>query len=174
MDSLTSNLQLVQRFVRNSSSKLYSGQNAHAFEQGLLVSFQVEQNGAELRVKDDDGSVYVGYVQPAQASALRDSAKAFPATASAGKTANRKLADAPVLPGESQAAAQNYYFRVAGTNRTLKVPVLFTGSISNPTATGSLPIELSGSHISGRVRVGTQREFEVLASPAPNQSNQPR
>jgi hypothetical protein len=54
---------------------------------------------------------------------------------------------------------------VAGTNQTLKLPVLFSGSISNAPGYGLSPTQLSGARISGRVRVGTQREFEVQASP---------
>lgn len=167
-DSLLPQVQLVQRFVRNSSTKTYSAQNAHTPEQGLLVSFQVEQNGTELRVRDQDGSVYLGYVQSAQAAGLRDAVGAFPSTAAAGRTALRKQANAPTAASDfGPMQAQNYFFRVAGTNQTLKLPVIFTGNLSNPATYGLTQAPLSGARISGRVRVGAQREFEVLASPAP-------
>lgn len=165
-DSLTTKVQLVQRFVRSNPTTTYAVQNATGLEQRLLVSFQVEQNGAELRVKDEDGSVYRGYLQPAQGAGLRDSLAGLPQTAAAGRTALRKQANAPGSSLNSlPTQAQNYFFRVSGTNQTLRAPVLFTGSISNPP--GSTQTPLSGAKISGRVRVGAQREFEVLALPVP-------
>ena len=165
-NSFPSNVALAQHFVRNiPASKTFGAQNARAVDHRLLVSFQVEQNGPELRVKDEDGSVYFGYVQPAQTAAvLRDMVKAVPAT-SAGRTGNLKLTDADARPEPASPAPQTYFFRVTGTNQTLKLPVLFTGNISNAPGYGLSPTQLSGARISGRVRVGNQREFEVLASP---------
>jgi hypothetical protein len=160
-----SSLSLAQHFVRNiPKSKTFGGQTAQNPDQHLLVSFQVEQNGPELRVKDEDGSVYLGYLQPAQtATVVRDVMKAVPATA--GRASNFKLADSAAQPQSATALPQTYFFRVAGTNQTLKLPVLFSGSISNAPGYGLSPTQLSGARISGRVRVGTQREFEVQASP---------
>jgi hypothetical protein len=170
-DSFPSKLQVVQRFVRNSPTKTYSAQNVHGLEPGLLVSFQVEQSGTELRVRDQDGSVYLGYLQPAQPATLRDSLGAVAQTAAAGRTAVRKQANAPVAAPESlPIQAQNYFFRVTGTNQTLKLPVVFTGNISNPATYGLTQGPLSGAKISGQVRIGAQREFEVLAWPAPVES----
>jgi hypothetical protein len=158
-------LSLAQHFVRNiPRSKAFAGQTAQGPDQRLLVSFQVEQNGSELRVKDEDGSVYLGYLQPAETAAvLRDVVKAVPATG--GRASNFKLADPAAQPQSAAGVPQTYFFRVAGTNQTLKLPVLFSGSISNAPGYGLSPTQLSGARISGRVRVGTQREFEVLASP---------
>lgn len=164
-NSIPPNVALAQHFVRNiPASKTLAAQSAHPIDQRLLVSFQVEQNGAELRVKDEDGSVYFGYVQPAQTAAvLHDAVKAVPATA--GRTGNPKLNDVQAHLESAPPAPQTFFFRVTGTNQTLKLPVLFTGNISNVPGHGLSPTQLSGARISGRVRVGTQREFEVLASP---------
>jgi hypothetical protein len=158
-------LPLAQHFVRNiPKSKTFAGQTAQPPDQRLLVSFQVEQNGPEFRVKDEDGSVYFGYLQPAQSvSVLRDM-RAVPATA--GRSANLKSTDAAATAANSSPpVSQTYLFRVAGTNQTLRLPVVFTGSISNALGYGLSPTQLSGARISGHVRVGTQREFEILASP---------
>ena len=165
-NSFELHVPLAQHFVRSAPrSKTFGGQNAQTPEQRLLVSFQIEQNGPEIRVKDEDGSVYFGYVQPAEAaSVLREGVKAVPATS--GRSASLKLTDAAVTAhGSSSPAPQTFFFRVAGTNQTLRQPVLFTGSISNAPGYGLSPTQLSGARISGRVRVGTQREFEMLATP---------
>ena len=137
----------------------------------VLTSFRVEQTGNALRVVDTDGSVYTGAVQVAQpASTVRAaSPKNAPVVA-------RVITAAPPSP-----AAQNYYFRVAGTNRNLNQNVIFSGNLipltNAPILTGAvgtrraleLPVEslLSNSRISGKAVIGDQKEIEVNAIPAP-------
>ena len=101
----------------------------------VLASFEVEQAGPELRIVDDDGSVYSGYVQIADAARRR---LAAPAGASA-------ITRAPQVSGgvleeksaasrdADQRAPQAYFFRVAGTNRSLHKKVVFTGNLMGAT-----------------------------------------
>jgi hypothetical protein len=148
----------------------------------VLASFQVEQNGNEMRVVDSDGSVYIGSVQVAPGNPSPDAASAFQNKPSPGSTAAR-------LP---QQAFQNRFFRVAGTNRNLHQNVVFSGNLipltndlNGPTnsygfgggggfggrraaqETPALsPSLLLNSRISGKATIGNQKEIDVNAAPA--------
>lgn len=89
----------------------------------VLSSFKWVQNGQEVRIVDQDGSVYKGLLQ-------------------AAKGTPRIQADLPVQPPEARRTAataralvptahpqleQNYAFSVSGTNRTLNQEVVFRG-----------------------------------------------
>jgi hypothetical protein len=143
----------------------------------VLLSFRVEQTGNTMRVVDSDGSVYTGAVQVAQqASTTRATPpKNAPALAQAART-----------PAPSQ-AAQNYFFRVAGTNHNLKQNVIFSGNfvpltndsavmgsgniggLGGATRVTELPtdLHLSNSQISGTAVIGDQKGIQVIATPAP-------
>ena len=158
----------------------------------VLVSFQVEQAGRELRLTDEDGSVYKGYLQVADAAQsnrrLRSEA---PAAARTANVVNGALDQAAASNSNlDQLGPQNYAFRVAGTNRTLRKKVVFTGNLiatSNlivlpPSATnrlfGSLLgnaaagsaqtgiLPLSNARITGKVQVGSGKAVEINALPA--------
>jgi hypothetical protein len=160
---------------------------AHA----VLASFQVEQAGRELRIVDGDGSVYSGYVQIADDARRQRSAKAEAPAAAAGSMALRKtLEGRPAARFNSdQSAAQTYFFRVAGTNRSLNKTVVFTGNLMAATnwagfqavtnglgAGGSLNafqnrsawpdlLPLRNSRVSGKVVGGNGKPVEINALP---------
>jgi hypothetical protein len=143
----------------------------------VLVSFRVEQTGNALRVVDADGSVYTGAVQVAQQASTT---RAIPSKSAP------TLAQAARTPAPTQ-TAQNYSFRVAGTNRNLKQNVIFSGNFvpltNNSPITGvgkiggfggAAPVSvvpsdlrLSNSQISGTAVIGNQKGIEVIATPAP-------
>jgi hypothetical protein len=143
----------------------------------VLASFRVEQTGNAMRIIDADGSVYTGAVQVAEQEGVT---RAVPPK-DALPTAQRVQ-----VVGQSQ-AAQNYFFRVAGTNRQLQQNVVFSGNVmpltNAPPATGAGAIGgfggarrapaspsdplLSNSRISGKAVIGEQNEIEVNATPAP-------
>jgi hypothetical protein len=143
----------------------------------VLLTFRLEQTGNALRVVDADGSVYTGAVQVAQA-------------AGAGRATSPKnapsVAPAARAPDASD-AARNYSFRVAGTNRSSKENVVFSGNLipltnapyvagaGNIGGFGGAPsasqspseLQLSNSRISGTAVIGNQKTIEVIATPAP-------
>jgi hypothetical protein len=147
----------------------------------VLTSFRLEQNGRDLRVVDADGSIYTGAVEIAR----QESA----APAAFGGPPKNKPVAAPSTKTSSQAAAQNYFFSVAGTNRNLNQNVVFSGNLipltnilslrSNAGAFGGAlrtgrpapampePSLLSNSRISGKAVIGNEKEIEVNATPAP-------
>ena len=108
----------------------------------VLASFQVQQNGSELQMVDGDGSVYRGRLLSGDSTFQTGAALAGakPATnESQNLLTKSSVSKAPVPAGQfakkevradqsRMPAAQNYFFRVAGTNRTLKQSVVFTGN----------------------------------------------
>lgn len=97
----------------------------------VLENFQLQQSGDSLSVVDEDGSIYQGSWQPggdfvaATESSLAKAPGAIPAQHEAGK-------DLPAAQNRGQTRsqpAQNYFFRVTGTNRSLGQNVVFTGNL---------------------------------------------
>ncbi len=155
----------------------------------VLANFQVEQSGNQLRVIDGDGSTYVGDLNTPVAMAvandeLRKKTSGSIAAGSGAKPAALPSSSATPrdLPG-----AQDFGYRVAGTNRTLNQPVVFTWNfvaLTNglaaaqtkiPASGGNvrlnnlpaqqLPMLLNNSRISGRAQLGGAKEIEINAVP---------
>jgi hypothetical protein len=157
----------------------------------VLASFQVEQAGPALRIVDGDGSVYSGYVQIAVAARRQRSTKAeSSATTRAPQTLGAVLEEIPAANRDSEQPAQPaYFFRVAGTNRSLNKKVVFTGNLMTATnlalfqsATNYLKLgggaggfqngapqpgvmPLLQSRILGKVVVGNGKAVEINAIP---------
>jgi len=122
---LTTSQNFVQAGV-SSVQNLFKNYAVSAHATPVLQSFQVQQNGNLISVVDRDGSVYHGSAQPGTAMVRNEPASvdtfappgALPQVqAKAGQPAENQ-----------QQAAQNYFFRVAGVNRTLQQNVVFTGN----------------------------------------------
>jgi hypothetical protein len=157
----------------------------------VLASFQVEQAGPALRIVDNDGSVYSGYVQSVAAARRQRSAKAEgSATPRAPQKLGAVLEESPAASRDAdQPAQQAYFFRVAGTNRSLNKQVVFTGNLMTATnlvlfqpATNYLKLgggvggfqagapqpgflPLLHSRISGKVVIGSGKAVEINAIP---------
>ncbi len=166
---------------------------ANQNSQGVLNSFRVEQTGDQIRVIDNDGSIYLGSVRLEAETAKR-------ALAREQEELPRKAADdqkqipsarAPAtafggINGMAQ-ALQNYSFRVSGTNRSLNQRVVLIGnyavaapaapalqlSASNALAYGRPPASANGgasvqsinSRIQGRAVIGGTNHIEIDALP---------
>jgi hypothetical protein len=127
----SANVASQQFALANSASKLqniFKNAIASTPTAPVLASFEVLQNGGEISVVDEDGSIYNGYLQtgaattqnaPAVVSRLVTAKAATPSAPSASQSQAMKIAEQ---------AAQNYFFCVAGTNRSLKQNVVFTGN----------------------------------------------
>ena len=158
----------------------------------MLASFQLEQTGSQLRIVDGDGSVYSGYVQPADAPRRARSAKvAAPAVTGAARAPVQAFKQTTASSLDSdRLASQSYSFRVIGTNRSLNQKVVFTGDLLTatnlvslaPAATNVSPggvleryqaapaqpglLPLLNSRISGKVEIGSGKAVEINALPA--------
>ena len=94
----------------------------------VLVNFKVQQNGNAIRVVDADGSVYDGSLLPENAVAQNEPAPA--ATPAPPATAPTQIERTKTTTSRDELqTAQNYFFRVTGTNRTLKQNVVFAGNL---------------------------------------------
>ncbi len=145
-------LAASQNFVQAgvySLQNLFKNNSVSAQATPVLQSFQVQQNGGAMSVVDQDGSIYHGSVQPEVATARNELAQAeLPA---APATPPQSQTQAAPLAGNRQQAAQNYFFRVAGMNRTLKQNVVFTGNLL---ANGGTPQPAQTSNFFGGVGGG--------------------
>ncbi|HWQ90161.1 MAG TPA: hypothetical protein VN673_00710, partial [Clostridia bacterium] len=137
-----SNVQQFTRSVKTDNAKT-KGLPARTAQTPVLAAFAVEQAGKELRIIDNDGSVYSGNLEmtpvAAQDSSVAPSAGA-PAKTDEGTVSRygvaplkRERAAAPVaLETAADIPSQLLSFRVAGTNRTLNQNVVFIGNFAQP------------------------------------------
>ncbi|HLZ54452.1 MAG TPA: hypothetical protein VKS19_08255, partial [Verrucomicrobiae bacterium] len=117
-----------QSFVQAAADQqnLYRNVSSAAQTAPVLQSFQVLQNGDAISVVDRDGSVYHGSVQVATAEREEPAPAQVPAGTAAPVQNQTKAVQSA---GNQQQTVQNYFFRVAGMNRTLKQNVVFTGNV---------------------------------------------
>lgn len=116
----------------------------------ILQSFELVQNGNEIRLLDIDGSVYEGEVTPAGQKEVAEE-----------KTKDKS---AKYTTEENS----TFTFRVSGANQQLHQIVTFTGELANtsemPEKTNtSSSANASGNLIFGKVSIGGTNEFEIRA-----------
>jgi hypothetical protein len=169
-----------QKFVQSNGDSVNTLARSNAAP--VLTNFAVEQNGGQMRVVDSDGSVYDGYLEIAAAPAVTLSGK----PALAGQTLAKDVTDKE----KTFEGSGNYFFRVAGTNRSLKQNVVFTGNFVNLTNSASLlpasgatalggrsqaettpavmqQLPLQNSFINGTIQINNNREIPIQATPSP-------
>ena len=122
---LAAKLNFVQAGV-SSVQNLFKNSVASAQATPVLQSFQLQQNGNVILIVDRDGSVYHGSVRSETETDQAETAVAETVAARVAPPQSR--VKAAQSAGNEQQAAQNYFFRVAGMNRTLKQNVVFTGN----------------------------------------------
>jgi hypothetical protein len=132
-----------------------------------LNTFQVQQEGSEIRVLDADGSTYTGKIEQLANNAELDSRIA--ARHSVAKQTRRHDAQAA---GETESAAPQSYFRATGFNVSLKKTLVFEGNYAQPqaqqlatTSNDREPAEQNRdrARIVGTVRVNGEAPVEVNA-----------
>ena len=177
-----------QRFAQSdaASNLQYRDKNVPA---PVLASFQVQPGDGEIRVVDQDGSVYRGSWRP-ESVALRDQVAVAQKALVAPATPPALLQEEDArLSWSGEPAAQNYFFRVAGMNQSLKQNVVFTGNLAvtngmplvqsnvfgaggrgvggfqNAVVNQSLQFLLSNSRISGTAVIDNTNEIIINAVP---------
>lgn len=135
-------------------------QNSVAPSQNLpvLSNFQVQQNGNALRIVDQDGSVYVGSWRLTSQSANNGNVEK---RALLNLNMAKASLQAPTPPAGALAnnlqAAQNYFFRVHGMNRTLKQNVVFTGNLlANVALSDNVQPGFGGGGVGGGANISSQ------------------
>jgi hypothetical protein len=152
------------------------GQTAPA-PASVMTQFRVEQDGAVVRIIDNDESIYTGSLQEAE---MPTAPQPAPTVALNTAQKSRSLAAPQPRPDLAQNLTQNFRLEVSGTNRTLNQKVVFSGNlVGNQISLSSfaqnqqaarqnqkLQQQLSNvMRISGNVRVGTGANQPVEAVP---------
>jgi hypothetical protein len=157
-----------QQFSQQSAVQSFRNNAQVSRAANVLNTFQVQQQGSEIRVLDADGSTYTGKIEQLAKSAEVESR--ITARRYAAKQTGRHDAQAA---GESESAAPQSYFRTTGYNVSLKKTLVFEGNYAAPPA--QQPAKATSNdrqraessrnqaHIVGTVRVNGEAAVEVDA-----------
>jgi hypothetical protein len=127
--SLAGSLGKKQQFSQQSAVQSFRNNAQVSRAANVLNTFQVEQEGSEIRVLDADGSTYTGKIEQLAKSAELDS-----------RIAARRDAAKQTRSYAAKAAPQNElvppqsYFRATGFNVSLKKTLVFEGNYAAPSA----------------------------------------
>ena len=127
--SSAGSLGTKQQFSQQSAGQSFRNNAQVSRSANVLNTFQVQQQGNEIRVLDADGSTYTGKIEQLVKNAELD----------AGITARRDAAKqtrsyAAKAAGETESAAPQSYFRATGYNVSLKRTLVFEGNYAAPPA----------------------------------------
>jgi hypothetical protein len=124
----------------------------------ILNTFQIQQEGNQIRVVDADGSTYTGKIEPiARSNALRYSRQETQSYATRSKDAANAKQNAPPTDNE-------FSFRATGYNSSLKKPVVFEGSfIPSVLQTKEANADQMSARIVGTARISGESPIEVDA-----------
>jgi hypothetical protein len=144
----------------------------------VLNTFQVQQEGSEIRVVDADGSTYTGKIEQLANNVELDS----PITARRDSAKQTRRYAAKAAP-ENESAAPQSYFRATGFNVSLKKTLVFEGNYAAPPAQqpatgtpndrGRSEQSRDRARIVGTVRVNGEAAVEVDAiaeTPEPSET----
>jgi len=179
--------KLVQSFSQTPvNGQVTSGRKAGTITP-VLANFTVEQTGDQIRVTDSDGSSYTGLVQFASQENVAQ--KEFIARGGGLEKSRQSQTSYNAVATDATLAdalnSQNLFFKVSGTNRTLKQQISFVGNfvaLTNQavTAYGTAQVGdkaknavnqwdvvplLQNSAIQGQLQIGSGREMKLNALP---------
>jgi hypothetical protein len=118
-----------QQFSQQSALQSFRNNAQVSRSANVLNTFQVQQEGSEIRVLDADGSTYTGNIEQIANNAELDSR--VTARRDAAKQTPRYAAKAA---RENESAAPQSYFRATGYNVSLKKTLVFEGNYAAPSA----------------------------------------
>jgi hypothetical protein len=120
-------LATTQQFSQQSAGQSFRNNAQVSVGANVLNTFQVQQEGNEIRVLDADGSTYTGKIEQSVKGAELDSRIA--AQRELAKQTPRYAAKAV---GENKPASPQSYFRATGYNVSLKKTLVFEGNYAAP------------------------------------------
>ena len=127
--SSAADLGTKQQFSQQSALLSFRNNAQLNRSANVLNTFQVQQEGNEIRVLDADGSTYTGKIEQLAKSAEVDSR----ITARRDAAKQTRSYAAKTTP-ENESAAPQSYFRAAGFNVSLKKTLVFEGNYAAPPA----------------------------------------
>src|SRR4029078_2478260 len=125
--SSAESLGTKQQFSQQSAVQSFRNNAQVRRSANVLNTFQVEQQGSEIRVLDADGSTYTGKIEQLANNKELDSR--MPLRRDAAKRTKSYAAN--VVP-KNASAAPGSYFRAIGYNVSLKKRVVFEGNYAAP------------------------------------------
>jgi hypothetical protein len=128
--SLAGSLGMTQQFSQQSGIQSFRNKAQVSRSANILNTFQVQQQGNEIRVLDADGSTYTGRIEQLAKNADLDSR--MTARRDAAKQTRRYAAKA-TRENETATPPQSY-FRATGYNVSLKKRLVFEGNYEAPPA----------------------------------------
>jgi hypothetical protein len=166
--SSAGSLGTKQQFSQQSGIQSFRNNAQVSQSANVLSTFQVEQQGNEIRVVDADGSTYTGKIEQSAKNAELDSR----VTARRAVAKQTQSYAAKAVPKNESAAPQSY-FRATGFNVSVKKAVVFEGNYAPPPAQQpdtAIPNDRErserkrdGARIVGTVRVNGEAPAEVDA-----------
>ncbi|MGZ5002341.1 MAG: hypothetical protein ACXWBM_04035 [Chthoniobacterales bacterium] len=153
-----------QRFSQNVSGQIAGREDKSKQRANLLNTFDVQQEGNRIRVVDEDGSTYTGKLEQIAQSDSR--------SLSQKKEQNLAARSAAAFKRGEESESNEYFFRAAGFNSSLKKNVVFEANyIATPTAKDQIPGEKRSqteqqqapARIVGTARVAGEAPVEVDA-----------
>jgi hypothetical protein len=167
--SSAASLETKQQFSQQSAVQSFRNKAQVSRAANVLNTFQVQQEGIEIRVLDADGSTYTGKIEQLANNAELDSRIA--ARRDAAKQTRRYAAKA--APENESAAPPQSYFRATGYNVSLKKRLVFEGNYAAPPAQQPAAVTANDrerseqsrdqARIVGTVRVNGEAPIEVDA-----------
>jgi hypothetical protein len=166
--SSAASLGTKQQFSQQSAVQSFRNNVQVSRSANVLNTFQVQQEGSEIRVLDADGSTYTGKIEQLAKNAELD----------AGITARRDAAKqtrryATKTAGENESAVPQSYFRATGYNVSLQKTLVFEGNYAALPAQQPAPATANDreraeqsrdrARIVGTVRVNGEAAVEVDA-----------
>jgi hypothetical protein len=127
--SSSGSLGIKQQFSQQSAGQSFRNNAQVSRVANVLNTFQVQQEGSEIRVLDADGSTYTGKIEQLAKSTELDAR--ITARRAAAKQARRHDAQAA---GKTESAVPPSYFRATGYNVSLKKTLVFEGNYAAPPA----------------------------------------
>src|SRR4029078_5914238 len=118
--SSAESLGTKQQFSQQSAVQSFRNNAQVSRSANILNTFQVQQEGNEIRVLDADGSTYTGKIEQ-----LAKNAELDPRMSSQRYAAKRAPKNAPQVVGQSESATAESYFRATGYNFSLKKTLVF-------------------------------------------------
>ena len=118
-----------QQFSQQSAVQSFRNNAQVSRAANVLNTFQVQQQGSEIRVLDADGSTYTGKIEQLAKSAELDSR--ITERRDAAKQTRRYAAKAA---GETESPGPQSYFHASGYNVSLKKTLVFEGNYAAPQA----------------------------------------
>src|SRR6476661_11214006 len=132
--SSVDSLGTKQQFSQQSAVQSFRNNAQVSRSANVLNTFQVQQEGSEIRVLDADGSTYTGKIEQLANNAELDSR--VTARRDAAKQTRTYAAKAA---RENESAVPQSYFRATGFNVSLKKTVVFEGNYATSPAQQPAP-----------------------------------